>query len=651
MSALAVRLPDGTRLSVPAGSTVLTVAERIGSGLARAAVAGRVDGRLVDLRTPVANDVSLEIVTLRDSAAGDVIRHSAEHVMADAVKRLFPSVQIDVGRSDHSEKYQYDFKTEQPFTPEDLARIEEEMGRIVAEKAPFEREVVEREEARALFVSLGEELKVSRLDDIPPGEAITLFRHGDFVDLCRGPHVQHTGQIGAFKLVEAAGAYWRGDESNPMLQRIYGTAFASKRELEEHLARIEEARRRDHRVIGRQLGLFFLSPEVGAGLPMWLPKGAILRRELGRFLEEQLLARGYQPVLTPHIGHVDLYRKSGHYPYYADSQYPPIPSRDGESESDQYLLKPMNCPHHIQIYAHEPRSYRDLPIRYAEFGTCYRFEKSGELNGLTRVRALTVDDAHIFCTAEQVEDEFRSTLELVQHVLGTFGFEGVKVSLSVRAPGSDKYAGDPARWDEAEATLQRVLESLDMNFEREEGEAAFYGPKVDFLVQDVIGRQWQLGTAQLDYVLPERFGLEYIGADNEPHRPVMIHRAPFGSFERFVGILIEHTGGDFPLWLAPVQVAILPISERHLDYGRKVQAALVGAGIRAELDERNEKLGFKIREAELQKVPVMAVVGDDETSRGTVTPRRRGRAEKGGEAIGLEAFAASLTDEIQRRGR
>jgi threonyl-tRNA synthetase len=647
MSALAVRLPDGTELAVPPEATVLTVAEQIGSGLARAAVAGRIGGRLVDLRTPVEDGAAIEIVTLRDSVAGDVIRHSTEHVMADAVKRLFPSVQIDVGRSDHSEKYQYDFKTERPFTPEDLTRIEEEMRRIVAEKAPFEREIIDREEARALFTSLGEELKLSRLDDIPDGEPITVFRHGGFVDLCRGPHVQHAGQIGAFKLTEAAGAYWRGDESNPMLQRIYGTAFATKKELEKHLARIEEAKQRDHRVIGRQLGLFFLSPEIGPGLAMWMPKGAILRRELGRFLEEQLLERGYQPVLTPHIGHVDLYKTSGHYPYYADSQYAPISAGEGE----QYLLKPMNCPHHIQIFAHEPHSYRELPIRYAEFGTCYRYEKSGELNGLTRVRALTVDDAHIFCTPEQVEDEFRSTLELVQLVLGTFGFDRVKTSLSVRAPGSDKYAGDPARWDEAEATLERVLESLDMDFEREEGEAAFYGPKVDFLVQDVIGREWQLGTAQLDYVLPERFGLQYIGADNEPHRPVMIHRAPFGSFERFIGILIEHTGGDFPLWLAPVQVAILPITERHLDYGRKVQTALGRAGIRTELDSRNEKLGFKIREAELQKIPVMAVVGDEETSRGTVTPRRRGRGKKGGEAIGLEAFAASLTEEIQRRGR
>lgn len=649
MSDLAVRLPDGTRLEVPAGSTVLMVAERIGSGLARAAVAGRVDGRLVDLRTPLREDVSLEIVTVRDPVAGEVIRHSAEHVMADAVKRLFPSVQIDVGRSDHSEKYQYDFRTEQPFTPDDLARIEREMARIVAGKPPFTREVVEREAARALFASLGEELKVSRLEDIPAGEEITLFRHGDFVDLCRGPHVQHAGQIGAFKLLEAAGAYWRGDEGQPMLQRVYGTAFATQRELEEYLERLEEARRRDHRVIGRQLGLFFLSPEVGAGLPMWMPRGAILRRELGRFLEEQLLARGYQPVITPHIGRVDLYKTSGHYPYYAESQYPPIPSR--EHAGEQYLLKPMNCPHHVQIYAHEPRSYRDLPIRYAEFGTCYRYEKSGELTGLTRVRALTVDDAHIFCLPEQVEDEFRATLELVQLVLGTFGFDDVRVTLSLRAPGSDKYAGDPARWDEAEATLQRVLESLEVDFQREEGEAAFYGPKVDFMVRDVIGREWQLGTAQLDYVLPERFGLEYVGADNQPHRPVMIHRAPFGSFERFVGILIEHTAGDFPLWLAPVQVAILPIAERHLDYARKVWETLLRAGIRAEVDARNEKLGFKVREAELQKIPLMAVVGDEETRRGTVSPRRRGRDPQGGAAVALEALVASLTEEIQRRGR
>jgi threonyl-tRNA synthetase len=648
MSAIDVRLPDGTTRSVPAGSTALSVAEGIGPGLARAALAARADGRLVDLRAPLLESVALEIVTAKDPQGADVIRHSAEHVMADAVKRLFPTVQIDVGRTDHSEKFQYDFLTERPFTPDDLERIEAEMQRILAEKLAFQRETVARDEARKLFASLGEELKVSRVDDIPQGEDITLFRHGEFVDLCRGPHVQRTDQIGALKLLEVAGAYWRGDESNPMLQRIYGTAFASKKDLAAHLARLEEAKQRDHRLIGKQLGLFFLSPLVGAGLPVWMPKGAILRRELGRFLEEQLEARGYQPVLTPHIGNVELYKTSGHYPFYAESQYPPIQD-SGEGE-EQYLLKPMNCPHHIQVYAHEKRSYRDLPIRLAEFGTCYRYEKSGELTGLTRVRSLTVDDSHIFCTPEQAEDEFRSTLELAQFVLSTFGFD-VRVTLSARDPSSDKYAGDPGQWERAEAQLGRVLESLDIPFVREEGEAAFYGPKVDFMVEDVIGREWQLGTAQLDYVLPERFGLEYVGADNAPHRPVMIHYASFGSFERFIGILIEHFAGDFPLWLAPLQVAVLSIAERHAGYAGKVQEALVQAGIRAELDARNEKLGFKIREAETQKVPIMLVVGDDEVARGTVTPRRRHGAKERPEPMGLEAFVGSLHEEIQRRGR
>jgi threonyl-tRNA synthetase len=647
MSEIAVRLPDGTTLAVPVGSTVLEVAGRIGKGLAKAALAGRVDGALVDLRTPLSGDAAIAIVTARDPEAGDVIRHSAEHVMADAVKRLFPDVQIDVGRSDHSEKFQYDFLSERPFTPEDLEQIAAEMRGILKEKAVFERRVVSREEARALFAGMGEELKVSRLADIPEGDEITVFAHGEFVDLCRGPHVQRADQIGAFTLLEAAGAYWRGDESNPMLQRIYGTAFADKKQLAEHLERIEEAKRRDHRALGKQLGLFFLSPLVGNGLAMWMPKGTVLRRELAGFLEEQLLRRGYQPVMTPHIGHVDLYKRSGHYPFYADSQYPPMQVEDDEHE--QYLLKPMNCPHHIQIYAHEKRSYRDLPLRFAEFGTCYRYEKSGELTGLTRVRALTVDDAHIFCTPEQVEDEFRTTLELVQFVLGTFGFDDVRISLSVRDPKGDHYTGDPAQWDLAEAQLQRVLDSLDLEYVREEGEAAFYGPKVDFMVRDVIGREWQLGTAQLDYVLPERFELEYVGSDNQTHRPVMIHRAPFGSFERFIGILIEHFAGDFPLWLAPVQALVLPITERHVDYGRKVCEKLRAAGVRAELDARNEKLNFKIREAELQKVPIMLVVGDQEEANGTVTPRRRRGPKETEGAVGVDAFVATVTDQIAQR--
>ncbi len=648
MSEISVRLPDGKTLQMPEGSTSLEVAGQIGAGLARAALAGRAEGRVLDLRAPLWDGVDLEIVTTRDPAGADVIRHSAEHIMADAVKRLFPDCQIDVGRSDHSEKFQYDFRVEKPFTPEDLERIETEMARIVSEDAPFERRQVSRDEARRLFEEMGEELKVSRLADIPDGEDITLFSHGEFVDLCRGPHVQHAGQIGAFKLLEVAGAYWRGDESNPMLQRIYGTAFGNKKELKQHLERLEEARRRDHRVLGKQLGLFFLTPEVGGGLAMWLPKGAVLRRELAAFLDEQLLKRNYQPVMTPHIGRVELYKTSGHFPFYADSQYPPMQVPDDEHE--QYLLKPMNCPHHIQIYAHEPRSYRDLPMRLAEFGTCYRYEKSGELTGLTRVRSLTVDDAHIFCTPDQVEDEFRTVLELVQFVLGTFGFSEVRTTLSVRDPSdTEKFAGDAEQWDRAEATLARVLESLDMEYEREEGEAAFYGPKVDFKVRDVIGREWQLGTAQLDYVLPERFDLKYVGADNETHRPVMIHRAPFGSFERFIGILIEHYAGDFPLWLAPVQALVLPITARHADYGGKVREKLRTAGVRAEMDDRNEKLSFKIREAELQKLPIMLVVGDQEEANGTVTPRRRRGAPGSAETVALDAFVTDVAEQINER--
>ncbi len=647
MSTIEVGLPDGRTLEVTTGITVLEVAEQIGAGLARAALAGRIAGSLVDLRQPLAESCALEIVTTRDPEGGDVIRHSAEHVMADAVKRLFPDAQVDAGRSDHSEKFQYDFRTANPFSPDDLEAIEAEMKKILKEKSDFSREVVSREEARQIFAELGEQLKVERLADIPDGVEITLFRHGQFVDLCRGPHVRNVKQIGAMKLLEAAGAYLRGDESNEMLQRIYGTAFASKDELKAHLERIEEAKTRDHRVIGKQLGLFFLSAEtVGSGLAMWLPKGAVLRRELGTFLEEQLAKRGYQPVITPHIGRVELYETSGHYPYYADSQYPPVSVGDGE---EQYLLKPMNCPHHIQIYAHEKRSYRDLPLRLAEFGTCYRYEKSGELNGLTRVRALTVDDAHIFCTPEHVEAEFTSVLEFVQFVLSTFAFEDVRISLSARDPDDDKYAGDPALWDQAEATLARVLDNLGLDYVHEVGEAAFYGPKVDFHVTDVIGRAWQLGTAQLDYVLPERFGLEYTGADGQLHRPVMIHRAPFGSFERFIGILIEHFAGDFPLWLAPVQVAILPITDRHHDYAAKVAGALLAAGLRAFVDDRSEKLNYKIREAELQKIPIMCVVGDQEEEAGTVSPRVRRAGEHRAEALAVDAFVEDLTGRVARR--
>jgi threonyl-tRNA synthetase len=643
MSALAVRLPDGTRLSVPAGSTVLTVAEQIGPGLARAAVAGRIDGRLVDLRTPIADGASLEIVTLRDPAAGEVIRHSAEHVMADAVKRLFPAVQIDVGRSDHSEKYQYDFKTERPFTPEDLAQIEEEMGRIVAEKAPFEREVVDREAARALFDSLGEELKISRLGDIPAGEPITIFRHGAFVALCRGPHVQHAGQIGAFKLLEAAGAYWRGDESNPMLQRIYGTAFATKRELEEHLARIEEARRRDHRRIGAELGLFHLDA-LSPGSPFYLPKGMILYNGLVDYIKSLYPKYGYQEVMSPLLFRADLFKTSGHYEKFHDDMF----WFEGADEGEELGVKGMNCPGHCRIFSLGKRSYRELPLRLAEFSRLHRNERSGTLTGLARVRAMAQDDAHIFCEPEQIQGEVDRFFHMVTEVYEALGLPPFEIFLETRP---EEFIGEPADWEAAERMLLDAVTRAGYECRIKPGDAAFYGPKVACDFSDVLGRSWTLATLQLDVGMPTRFGLRYIGADGQDHQPAMLHRAVLGSLERFLAIYIEHTGGDFPLWLAPVQVAILPITERHLDYGRKVQAALVDAGVRAELDERNEKLGFKIREAELQKVPVMAVVGDDETSRGTVTPRRRGRSKKGGEAMGLEAFAASLTEEIQRRGR
>jgi threonyl-tRNA synthetase len=639
MSALAVRLPDGTRLSVPAGSTVLTVAEQIGPGLARAAVAGRIDARLVDLRTPIADGASLEIVTLRDPAAGEVIRHSAEHVMADAVKRLFPSVQIDVGRSDHSEKYQY----ERPFTPEDLAQIEEEMGRIVAEKAPFEREVVDREAARTLFDSLGEELKISRLGDIPAGEPITIFRHGAFVDLCRGPHVQHAGQIGAFKLLEAAGAYWRGDESNPMLQRIYGTAFATKRELEEHLARIEEARRRDHRRIGAELGLFHLDA-LSPGSPFYLPKGMILYNGLVDYIKSLYPKYGYQEVMSPLLFRADLFKTSGHYEKFHDDMF----WFEGADEGEELGVKGMNCPGHCRIFSLGKRSYRELPLRLAEFSRLHRNERSGTLTGLARVRAMAQDDAHIFCEPEQIQGEVDRFFHMVTEVYEALGLPPFEIFLETRP---EEFIGEPADWEAAERMLLDAVTRAGYECRIKPGDAAFYGPKVACDFSDVLGRSWTLATLQLDVGMPTRFGLRYIGADGQDHQPAMLHRAVLGSLERFLAIYIEHTGGDFPLWLAPVQVAILPITERHLDYGRKVQAALVDAGVRAELDERNEKLGFKIREAELQKVPVMAVVGDDETSRGTVTPRRRGRSKKGGEAMGLEAFAASLTEEIQRRGR
>ncbi|MBW2393484.1 MAG: threonine--tRNA ligase [Deltaproteobacteria bacterium] len=641
MSALAVGLPDGRTLSVPAGSTVLDVAQEIGAGLARAALAGRIKGELVDLRTPLLEDVAkLEIVTAKDPQGADVIRHSAEHVMADAVKRLFPEAQVDAGRADHSEKFQYDFKVDAPFSPEDLERIETEMRKIVKEKCAFTREEVSREQAEGIFQELGEELKLSRLADIPEGQTITLFRHGQFVDLCRGPHVQTTKQIGALTLLEAAGAYWRGDESNPMLQRIYGTAFATKPELAEHLERIEEAKKRDHRRIGAQLDLFHSDP-LSPGTPVYHPKGMTLYNGLVEYMRSLYPKYGYQEVMTPQLYRADVYKTSGHYYEFHDDMF------WFEGDEDEELgVKAMNCPGHCRLLKHTKHSYRDLPIRYAEFSRLHRNERSGTLTGLSRVRSMAQDDGHIFCEPDQVPHELERFFEMTQEVYRDLGLTGVKVSVSTRP---ESFLGDSADWDVGEQSLIDAVKSAGYECGIKPGEAAFYAPKVEFDFDDVLGRTWTLATIQIDMAAPGRFELRYIGRDGQEHQPAMLHRAVLGSLERFIAIYTEHTGGDYPLWLAPVQVALLPITDRHVEYAQKIRDGLEAAGLRAFLDDRSEKLGWKIRDAELQKIPVMAVVGDQEKEQGTVTPRFRRDAERGGEAVTVDAFVSDLTEQVARR--
>jgi threonyl-tRNA synthetase len=641
MSEIQVRLPDGKTLTVPAGSTVLEVAERIGKGLARAALAGRVEGRLLDLRAPLRSDVSLEIVTRRDPEGAEVIRHSAEHLMADAVKQLFPDVQIDVGRTDHSEKFQYDFLVERPFTPGDLERIEKEMQRLIATKLPFTREVMTREQARAFFTEQGEMLKVSRLDDIPEGEEITVFRHGDFADLCRGPHVRRSDQIGAFKLLETAGAYWRGDEHNPMLQRIYGTAFASKQELEAHLARQEEARARDHRRLGAELDLFFVDP-ISPGSPFYLPKGVALYNGLVDFLRSLYVRYGFQEVITPQLFRSEIYKTSGHYQLFREDMF----SMEGDDDQEELMLKPMNCPGHCHLFASRKHSYRDLPLRYAEFSRLHRNERSGTLTGLSRVRSMAQDDAHIFCEPEQVDAELDRFFELTAEVYAALGLPRPEVSVSTRP---EPFAGDPADWDEAGERLLAAVERAGHPRRIKPGEGAFYGPKVEVDYSDVLGRRWTLATLQIDVSMPVRFGLRYVGRDGGEHRPAMLHRAVLGSLERFIALYLEITGGDFPLWLAPVQVAVLPIAERHVGYAGAVEGQLVRAGLRVLLDDRNEKLGFKIREAEVQKIPLMLVVGDQEQVDGTVTPRWRRGGPPQGRAQALPELIADLEKRIEDR--
>ncbi len=645
---LKVNLPDGGILEFSGRVRPIDIAAEIGPGLAKATLAAEVDGQLVGADSPLPEDgqISLRLITKRDPQALDVMRHSSAHVMARAVMRLFDGVQLAFGPT-RDDRFYYDFQLEHSISEDDFPRIEAEMAKIIKEDEPFERVEMDRSEAVQFCRDLGQTLKVEHLEEgLADEESVSFYRQGEFIDLCRGPHLPRPGAIGAFKLLSVAGAYWKGDATQQQLQRLWGTAWFSQRDLDAYLKRMEEARRRDHRVLGKRLELFLIDPAVGSGLVLWLPKGAVIRRQLENFIYDELIRRGYQPVNTPVIGNIHLYETSGHYPYYADSQFPPVEMEDG----DRYLLRPMNCPHHIIIYKSKPRSYRDLPLRIAEFGTVHRMEQSGELSGMIRVRGFTQDDAHIFCTEEQVADEFRGCVEMTQLVLKTLGFDDYRLRLGLRDPDSSKYVGDAASWDRAEAALEQVCREMDLpNVTVEPGEAAFYGPKVDFVVTDCIGREWQLGTVQLDYNLPspQRFGLEYIGPDNKPHQPAMIHRAPFGSLERFVGLLIEHFAGAFPLWLAPEQVRVLVVSQKFEEYGRSVERVLAEAGLRVGGDYRPEKIGAKIREAQLELIPYMFVLGGREMEQATVAVRDRLEGDLG--AMPLAEAIGKLTAEIEAK--
>ncbi|MEW5987964.1 MAG: threonine--tRNA ligase [Chloroflexota bacterium] len=589
------------------------------------------------------------------------LRHSAAHVMAEAVLALFPEAKLAIGPP-IEEGFYYDFDLgrgddgrPKTFSPEDLEAIEARMKALLKHNAPFQRSSKTIEEARAFFadqpykLELIQELAAGKVDEngnplSEPVSEVGIYQHRQFVDLCRGPHVAYTSQVkaNAVKVLRSSGAYWRGDEKRPQLQRIYGTAWPNKEQLDEYLQRLEEAKARDHRRLGKELGLFHISQTVGTGLPLWLPKGAILRETLEGFLRQAQVERGYLPVITPHIAKIDLYITSGHYPYYKDSQYTPI-----DVDGEKFMLKPMNCPHHIEIYKSAPRSYRDLPYRLAEFGTVYRYEQSGELTGLTRVRGFTIDDSHLFVTPEQLEGEFINVVKLIQYIIQAMGIHDFRARLGTNDPNSDKYAGTPAMWERGIRAIRQAADKLGLPYSVEEGEAAFYGPKLDFIARDVLKREWQLGTVQVDFLLPERFDLEYVGEDGQKHRPVMIHRAPFGSMERFVGLLIEHFNGAFPLWLSPVQAVLIPITDRNVEYAQKVAADLRAAGLRVEVDDSGARMNAKIRHAQLQKVPYMLVVGDKEADNQAVAVRTRQNADRG--AVPVSEFIGRARSLIESK--
>ena len=632
---ISITLPDGSSTELARGATARDLAASIGPGLARDAVGARVEGELRDLDRPLPDGAEVAIVTRNDDDedALYLLRHSAAHVLATAVRERYPDAGIGFGPP-IDDGFYYDFDVPEPFTPEELEELEEEMREVAASGYEFERREVDREEARELFAD--DPLKLERLAEIPEGETISVYRDGPFLDLCRGPHVPDTGEVRHFELTSTSGAYWRGDESNPMLQRIYGTAYYEEESLQEHLHRLEEARKRDHRKLGRELDLFSFQDEIGPGLVCWHPKGARLQMELRRWIEDLLDDEDYRFVYTPHVTGEELFERSGHLENYAENMYPRM-----EGEGEAYRVKPMNCPGHTLIYASDQRSYRDLPIRLSEIANVYRYERSGTLHGLLRVRMLTMDDGHIFCTPEQVEDEIYTCLDLVDEVMDTLGLE-YRLDLSTRP---ERRIGSDEVWDGAEASLRDALDRIGRAYGVDEGGGAFYGPKIDVKFQDAIGREWQGATIQLDFNLPERFELEYVGSDNATHRPVMIHRAVFGTLERFTGFLIEHFAGAFPTWLAPVQARVLPITDDHVEGAAEVRDRLEEAGLRVDLDDRSDTLSYRIRDGELQKVPYLLVVGDRELEAGTVAVRRRGADEKQ-RVMPVEDFVERVTEEI-----
>lgn len=636
-----ITLPDGSVREVAKGTTALQIAQSISEGLARNVLAAEVNGQVVDAMRPINDDSKLKLLTWDDNGGKSTMWHSSAHLMAEALEEYYPGVKFGIGPPiENGFYYDVDFAG-QAFSEADLKKVEDKMLELARQKNPYIRKEISKADAISYFKTKGDEYKLDLLEGLEDG-TITFYEQGKFTDLCRGPHIPNTGFIKAVKLMSVAGAYWKGDEKNKQLTRIYGITFTKAKDLEEYLVLLEEAKKRDHRKLGKELELFTFSEKVGMGLPLWLPKGTALRERLEQFMRKAQKKAGYVQVVTPHIANKNLYVTSGHYEKYGKDSFQPIHT---PAEGEEFFLKPMNCPHHCEIYKSSPRSYKDLPLRLAEFGTVYRYEQSGELHGLTRVRGFTQDDAHIFCRQDQVEEEFKKVIDLVLLVFKALDFHDYVAQVSLRDPENpSKYIGSSENWEKAEQSIIRAATEKGLKTVIETGEAAFYGPKLDFMVKDAIGRKWQLGTIQVDYNLPERFELEYTGSDNQKHRPVMIHRAPFGSLERFVAVLIEHCAGNFPLWLTPEQAVILPISEKYNDYAHRVSELLNNYDIRSLVDERNEKIGKKIRDAEVKKLPFMLIVGEKEQDENQVSVRRHGEGDKG--SFSIEQFAALVNDEI-----